>query len=144
MFLYFRFRCSSDSAPDAMLTIPFFNGELRADHLYHQHPSDMLPPNDRVYVITAAVNGTELSLVSETFEISSNSFIIPPLWRRGIYCLSSVRPFETNILVVFFPGITDDCHLAFAVQTWVLVPYRTYWFNTCTKPTFSLPTSFNF
>nr|XP_022343862.1 uncharacterized protein LOC111136960 isoform X1 [Crassostrea virginica]XP_022343863.1 uncharacterized protein LOC111136960 isoform X1 [Crassostrea virginica]XP_022343864.1 uncharacterized protein LOC111136960 isoform X1 [Crassostrea virginica] len=54
-----------------MLTIPFFNGELRADHLYHQHQSDMVPPIDRVYVITAAVNGTDLSLVSETFEIST-------------------------------------------------------------------------
>lgn len=69
-----RFRCSSDSTPDAMLTIPFYNGELRADHLYHQHSQDTLPPQERYYVISTSFNGTSIVLASaNAFTISSKA-----------------------------------------------------------------------
>lgn len=69
-----RFRCSSNSTPDAMLTIPFYNGELRADHLYHQHPQDTLPPQERYYFIESIVNGSTINLASaNTFTISSKA-----------------------------------------------------------------------
>lgn len=69
-----RFRCSNDSTPDAKLTIPFYNGELRADHLYHQHSQDTLPPQQRYYKIEASVNGTTKELAStNTFTISSKA-----------------------------------------------------------------------
>uniref|UniRef100_K1Q688 Receptor ligand binding region domain-containing protein n=1 Tax=Magallana gigas TaxID=29159 RepID=K1Q688_MAGGI len=68
---YWKFRCSSNSTPDAMLTIPFYNGELRADHLYHQHPQDTLPPQERYYFIESIVNGSTINLASaNTFTIS--------------------------------------------------------------------------
>ncbi|XP_062598615.1 uncharacterized protein LOC134260046, partial [Saccostrea cucullata] len=71
---YWRTRCSQS---DAKLTIPYFDGELRADHLFHQHPQGTIPPQERYYKIETEHGGTVLNLDSaDPFTISKPASLL--------------------------------------------------------------------
>ena len=62
----------------------------------------------------------------------------------GVYYFNPVHPSETNILitVTYSSGTTDHIHLIFGIQPQLMVPYCTYWFQTCVTPTSCLPTKY--